>query len=441
MKLSISRLLLVIAAAIALLTAGAAGYRLWSKPLHLRVAAGPAGSADVKMLTAFNRMLEQTHSGVRLDVLPAVNPRDLLEKGEVDMAVVRLDDTLPTNAGVVTLLRTNLLIAVAPGKLNLDSLSDVRRRHIGLVARSALDLPGFLKVLAAFGIKPMDVHIDLISPDEVANLTRTGRIEVVVIAGAPSDPEVQAVVNAVAGSPKYPPTILSVDLGDVNSATPAGSAETISDNSFPRLGIPDDEVDTIGVKTALVANIVSGPLRQFINNNAIKEVTRGLIERHGELAHEAPIASLISAPDKDDDARFPVHPGTSAYINDDDTSVATAFGDQIWNVVFVGGAVSSVFAAAMSFLMVGGSDPLREILDRLKAITERAEASSDSADAAELSRELRKLSFEMTQLGYERRSSYEEFAPLQLAWESAREAIATLRAAPLAAGRAEAGLD
>ena len=34
----------------------------------------------------------------------------------------------------------------------------------------------------------------------------------------------------------------------------------------------------------------------------------------------------------------------------------------------------------------------------------------------------------MTTLGYERRSGYEEFAPLQVAWESAREAVAALRA-------------
>ena len=77
----------------------------------------------------------------------------------------------------------------------------------------------------------------------------------------------------------------------------------------------------------------------------------------------------------------------------------------------------------------GAPDPLREILGRLKEITERAEASTNPSDAAALSRELRNISFEMTQLSYARRSSYEEFAPLQLAWESAREAIAVLRAA------------
>ena len=37
-----------------------------------------------------------------------------------------------------------------------------------------------------------------------------------------------------------------------------------------------------------------------------------------------------------------------------------------------------------------------------------------------LSDELREITFEMTRLGYERRTAYEEFAPLQLARESAR---------------------
>ena len=442
MKASLSRLLLVAAALMALMTISAAGYLIWSRPLHLRVAAGPQGGVDAKLMTAFNRMLDLTHAGVRLDVVPTDGVHDnnlLLEKGDVDMAVVRLDDPLPMKAGVVVLLRTNLLIAVAPARLNLDSLSDVKGRRIGLVSRSRLDEPAFLKVLGALGITPMDVHLDLISADKVASLTRKGQIDVVVIIGAPSDPEVKAVVNSVAGSRKTPPTVLSVDLGDVDQSTPAGSSEKIVDHAFPRRGIPDDDVNTVGVKTALVANsAATGPLRERVYDNAIKEVTQSLIERHGELAREVPLASVITAPgkgddkddDKSDDSRFPIHPGTKAYLDDTDTSWATLFSDQIWNVVLVGGFVSSVFAAAGSFLMKGGPNPMLEILGRLKALAERAEASTDPADAAALSRELNELSFEMTNLSCERRSSYEEFAPLQLAWESTREAIATLRARP-----------
>ncbi len=229
MKVPLSRLLLLAAAAIAALTIGAAVYRLWSTPLHLRVAAGPQGGADAKIMTAFNRMLDLTHAGVRLDVIPTAGLRasnQLLDRGDVDLAVVRLDDPLPTKAGVVALMRTSLLIAVAPARLKLDSLSDVKGKRLGLVARSQLDLPGFLKVLYALGIRPMDVHLDLISADEVSGLTRDGRIDVVVIAGPPSDPDVQAVVNSVAGTRKNPPTILFWIAS--HSAGPGPAAETPS---------------------------------------------------------------------------------------------------------------------------------------------------------------------------------------------------------------------
>ena len=301
MKLSVSRLLLLLAALIALVTIGAAGYRSWSRPVHLRVAAGPQGGADAKLFSAFNRLLDATHAGVRLDVAQTADVHDsnvALGKREVDMAVVRLDDPLPDSAGLVALLRTNVLIAVAPARLNLDSLADVKHRRVGLVARSPLDEPSVLKILAALGIAPGDVHLERIAAKDVSDLTRNGKIDVVAIGGAPSDPEVQAVVNAVAGTRKNPPNDFSASISATsNSSTPAGSAETIGDNSFPRLGIPDDDVDTIGVKTALVANTVpsSQPFRQRLNENAIKELTR-IARSSGAANWRARFRSQASSP-------------------------------------------------------------------------------------------------------------------------------------------------
>jgi hypothetical protein len=80
---------------------------------------------------------------------------------------------------------------------------------------------------------------------------------------------------------------------------------------------------------------------------------------------------------------------------------------------------------------------MRVLLDRLKEITQRVRASTDPADAAALSEELGALAIDMATLGYERRSSYEEFAPLQLACDGAREAIAGLRARPIATAAAK----
>ena len=105
-----------------------------------------------------------------------------------------------------------------------------------------------------------------------------------------------------------------------------------------------------------------------------------MIERRLALARQVPLASLIAAPDSEKGARFPVHAGAEAYLSDTDVSWYTLLSDQIWNVVLVGGILSSIFAVAAGFLKRSSTDPMRELLDHLRTITERARITSDPAD-------------------------------------------------------------
>jgi TRAP-type uncharacterized transport system substrate-binding protein len=427
------RLLLITAALLALVTGTVLIYVLASRPVHLRVATGPQGGIDATLLAAFDHLLEINHAHARLDLVftPGLHDNNLLlDKRAVDLAVVRLDDPLPTQAAVVALLRTNVVVAVAPARQKLENFSDLKGKRVGLVTRSPLDEPSFGKLLDAFGMKPADLKLMVIKPEEVAALTGSGKIDCVVVFGAPAEPEVRDVVYAVEGSKKKPPTILAVDIGDFlkeNSA--AANSETISKHAFPRRLIPDDDVDTVGVPTALAANkVVADPVREKVYNDAIAELTRNLLERHGEVARQVPLASLIAAPDTDKGARFPIHPGANAYLGDTETSWYSVFSDQIWNVVLVGGMLSSVITVAAAFLKRQAADPMRELLGRLKSIAERAGTSTDPGEADALSQDLRTVAIELATLGYERGSSYEQFAPLQLAFENTRNAVEALRA-------------
>jgi TRAP-type uncharacterized transport system substrate-binding protein len=432
--MKLSRQLLFIAAAVcALITASIVAYIIWSKPVHLRVAAGPKDGIDATVLSAFDRILESNRAGVRLDLVTTPDIHDngqLLEKREVELAIMRLDDPLPTNTAVVALLRTNVVIAVAPARAKLENFSDLKGKRVGLVSRSPRDEPSFVRLLEVFGLKPADVKLTTIKPEDVAALTGNGRIDCVVVLGVPADPAVAAVVYAVHGKKKDPPTILAVDVGDfLKENSPAASSETIPKHAFPRRLIPDDEVETVGVPTALVASRIStGPLRERLYNNAINELTRNLLERRSELARKVPIASLIAAPDTEKGARFPVHPGAAAYLGDTDTSWYTLFSDQIWNVMLVGGLLTSIATAAAGLLKQQANDPMRELLERLKGIADRARtaASPDEVDA--LSQELGSIGVDIAVLGYERHSGYEQFAPLQLAFENAQRIVQTLQA-------------
>src|SRR5262249_29275952 len=107
MNLSISRRLLLIAAAlIAAMTAALAAYLIFSRPVHLRVAVGPQDGIDAAILAAFDRLLESNRASVRLDLVTTAGVHEndlLLGKRDVDLAVVRLDDPLPTTAALIAL--------------------------------------------------------------------------------------------------------------------------------------------------------------------------------------------------------------------------------------------------------------------------------------------------------------------------------------------------
>jgi TRAP-type uncharacterized transport system substrate-binding protein len=432
-RISLSRLLLIMASLIAVTTASAVAYILWSEPVQLRVAAGPQDGKDAAILAAYDRTLEAASAGVRLKLVTTAGLHDnnvLLGKREVDLAVVRLDDAIPTTAALVAILRTDAVIAVAPARHKLENLSDLAGKRVGLISRSPLDEPSFIRVLDVFGLKPADVKLTTVKPEEVGPLTSSGRIDCVVVIGVPADPEVSAVVYAVAGSKKNPPTILAIEIGEfLKQSSAAADSVKIPKHAFARRLAPDEEVETIGVPTVLAANrIATGPVRTKVYNNAITELTKGLIERRIALARQVPLASLIAAPDSEKGARLPVHPGAEAYLSDTDVSWYTLLSDQIWNVVLVGGILSSVFAAAAGFLKRSPTDPMRELLDRLRVITERARTTTDPADADVLRQELSTIAVEIAMLGYERHSGYEQFAPLQLAFENTRDAVEALHA-------------
>ncbi len=108
-------------------------------------------------------------------------------------------------------------------------------------------------------------------------------------------------------------------------------------------------------------------------------------------------------------------------------SWATFFSEQIWNVVLIGGILSSLFAAIWSFLKPRRLDPLRRLLDRLSAITSQAQTSSGQREYETLSKDLSNIGVEIATLAYERGSTYEQFAPVQLAYESAYRAVEAMR--------------
>src|SRR5437899_8520490 len=111
------------AAAVLLAVAAAVGlwfaYQIYSGPAELKVAVGPAGSDDHALLTGLSRRLAGTKAPVRLNVLSRDGPIEAaqaLDRGEVDLAVIRGDLPIPSAARAIAVLQKNAVVIVAAEK-------------------------------------------------------------------------------------------------------------------------------------------------------------------------------------------------------------------------------------------------------------------------------------------------------------------------------------
>jgi len=380
-------------------------------------------------MSAVENVLEGHKAGVRLRPIATSGDeenRALLANGQADLAIIRADQGFPADSSIVMILRTNVLVVVAPSKLDLESFSQLKGKRLGLVVRSPLDEAGATKLLSFYGMQSADIKWTVIKPAEVGPLTDSGRLDAVMVFGPIVDPEVAAVVYAVDSKKKKGPSILAIELSGLAEANTAAASEvTIPKHAFARRLVPDDDVNTIGVPTILAGNIPTGSIRAKIRAQAVMELARNMFERRSELSQKLGYTVAIEKPDNDKGVRFPVHPGAAAYLDDTDISWYTMFSDQIWTVWLVGGVLASAGAGALGAFRRPKSDPMQEHLDRLRSMTKRAREHPDELDA--LSDELSDLAIELAALAYERKSGNEEFAPVQLAYENARFALQTTR--------------
>ena len=141
---------LLVAAALLIFAAIAGTAFLLSRPTILRIAVGPSGSDDQKLIQALAQSFANEGSPVRLTVLStagAVESAGLLGTGETDMAVVRADEEMPKGTGTVAILRKNVVVLWAPSgaarkggkkdaKSKIKEIGDLEGHRVGVVGRT-----------------------------------------------------------------------------------------------------------------------------------------------------------------------------------------------------------------------------------------------------------------------------------------------------------------
>jgi TRAP transporter TAXI family solute receptor len=362
--------LLVLAAGLLLLAAMIGTAFLLLRPTTLRIAVGPAGSDDHKIIQAIAQNFADESGSVRLSVVTTAGPVDsihVFKDGQADLAVARADEDLPDGAESVAILRKNVVVLWAPerpargrGK-RIKAISDLPGHRVGVVGRTEVNAALFRIILKESGVDPDKVEIAHFNPDKVADMVRDATVDAFMTV-APVDSKMTTDTIVASARARGEPTFLPIDVSEAIASRHAlYQSEEIPGSAFTSRPVrPDDKVETVGVNHLIVAP-------KSLSETTAAALTRQIFSAKPTLAREVPAAAKIEKPDTDKDAAIPAHRGAAAYIDGNERSFMDKYSDYIWGGVLLLSVLGSVSAAARHYIK--RDERQLSILHREKLVT------------------------------------------------------------------------
>jgi TRAP transporter TAXI family solute receptor len=334
---------LVLAAVLLVFSAIAGASFLLLRPTTLRIAVGPAGSDDQKLIQALAQSLISDGSPVRLSPITTAGPIDsiaLLAGGKTDLAVARDDEEMPDHTGSVAILRKNVVVLwSAPGlprkgskkapKSKIKGIGDLVGHRVGVIGRTEVNLKLLRVILTESGVDPDKVSITQFGTGQIAEMVRDPLIDAFMTVG-PIDSKITSDAIIATARVRGEPTFLPIDVSEaLASRHPLYESEEIPGSSFSSSPArPDDTIETVSVNHLIVAPI-------SLSETTIGAFTRQLFAVRPSLAREIPAAAKIEKPDTDKDAALPAHPGAAAYIDGTERTFLDKYSDYIWGAVLL----------------------------------------------------------------------------------------------------------
>ena len=335
--------LLVLAAGILLFGAAAAGLYYILQPVTLRIAVGPAGSDDQKLVQALAQTFARDGSSIRLHPITtdgAIESIALLAAKKADLAVARGDLDLPADAQSVAILRKNVVVlwsvpglpakgAKKPPAPKIKELGDLAGHRVGVIGRTKTNVTLLRVILTESGVNPDKVAVTQFATNQIAEMARDPAIEAFMAVG-PLDSKITIEAIAATAKARGEPKFLPIEVSEALAKKhPLYEAEEIPGSTFsPLPPRPEDKIDTVSVNHLIVAP-------KSLSDTAVGGFVRQLFTVRQSLAREVPSAAKIEKPDTDKDAALPAHQGAAAYIDGNERTFLEKYSDYLWGAILV----------------------------------------------------------------------------------------------------------
>jgi TRAP transporter TAXI family solute receptor len=321
--------------------AGALYYVL--RPVTLRIAVGPSGSEDQKLIQLLAQTFARDGNAIRLSPVTtegAVESIALFAAGKTELAVARGDLNLPANAESVAILRKNVVVLWSapglPGKngkkqtaVKVKTLDQLAGHKVGVIGRTQANVTLLRVILTESGINPDKVTVSQFGTNQVAEMAKDPTIDAFMAVG-PLNSKITADAITATAAARGEPKFLPIDVSEaIAQKHPLYESEEIAGSIFSSSPArPDDKVETVSVNHLIVA-------AKSVSETSVAGFARQLFTDRQQLARESPSAAHIEKPDTDKDAALPAHAGAAAYIDGTERTFLEKYTDYIWGAILL----------------------------------------------------------------------------------------------------------
>ncbi len=361
------------------------GYRHFTRPVTLTIAAGSIDGEGQRLMTAIGARLAATKSPVRLKVIDkgsSLAATQAFAKGEVDLAIVRPDLGDMSNARTVVLVTYGVLLTIALPGSKIESIDDFKGKTVGVVGE-----PVNKQLLDAldreYDLTKSKVRFKDLLPADISSVIQSKQVQALMIVAPISERYLTQICTFFPRDAKQKPTLLAVDsagaIAAVNKAYESYDLPKGTIRGSP--AIPDDDLTTLRVPFYLVA-------KSTVSNELVTDLTKAIMEGRSSMIAEYPLVAQIAAPSTEKDASVPIHPGAAAYFGGDVPTIFDKYGDQFFYASMLLGMLSSVVAAIWKFMLVGPEGGSSRPPERLHSMTSRIRDAKNEDDLEKLEDEI-----------------------------------------------------
>lgn len=403
-------------------------YVYLTSPTRLTVAVATSDGPDAGLFEAFAAELRTQRKSLRLRIVPQPDVREAaqaMERGRVDLAVVRPDVALPANGLTVAIMREAAAIVLAPQAAKIADVADLAGKRLGVALGHEGDPAFFETILRHFELQPPAVTIVKLSRAGAAAALREKRVDAIALIADPGEGSTQAFVREIGQAAGGRLTVVPTEVAEALASTNLViTSTTIADGLWSgRPKLPDGEIKTVGASYRLMA-------RQDVDRTAVALVAENLFQMRSRLAVKARSANLMQPPSTDassTDRNLPNHPGAVDFFQREQERFIDKYGDWLYLVALFGSGLISAAAAFRQRWIRQRREQIDDVLDRLLAILAEARRAETIERLDEISSEIDELL--ATAVGYARRrtTGSHTTSAIVLALDGARAAVADRR--------------